>query len=96
MDLTQELRSNAAAHLVDHHQRIILDAVAKRIGTEVHLEALRERLAVTRVGDIELWELDGKPLIQFFPLRTIEEYRNGSHFFNLSLPYRVFEWELPA
>lgn len=92
----QDLARRASDHLAHEQDRIIAKAIAKQFGDDVALESLRGRLTMVSYAGSEnrTLLLDDKPLIEFFPLRTSEEHRNGSHFLNLSLPYRLFDWEL--
>lgn len=94
--IREQMTRRASDHLAHEQDRIIAKAIAKQLGEDVALESLRGRLTMVSYAGSEnrTLHLDGKPLIEFFPLRTSEEHRNGSHFLNLSLPYRLFDWEL--
>lgn len=96
--IRQEFTRRACDHLVHQQDQIIAKAIATVLGEDFPLEALRGRLTMVSIAGSEnrTLHLDGQPLIEFFPLRTSEEHRNGSHFINLSLPYRLFDLELPA
>lgn len=94
--IREQMTRRASDHLAHAQDRIIAKAVTKALGEDVPLESLRGRLAMVSIPDSDNRQLllDGAPLIEFFPLRISEEHRNGSHFLNLSLPYRLFDWEL--
>ena len=94
----RQLSRRASDQLAHQQDQIIAQALTKALGREVALESLRGRLTLVSYTDSDNRRLllDGKPLIEFYPPRLTEEHRNGSHFLNLSLPYRLFEWELPA
>lgn len=93
--LQAAIARDAGRNMAVQEDMIIAKAIAKALGPDTLLESLRGRLTSVSYAGSENRTLclDGRPLIEFYPLESSMDTTDGRYIMNLSQPYRLFDWK---